>query len=48
MKTILKVFKYITTASMVIAGGVVVGLTTSLVEKVFDNAIEDCNVTKED
>lgn len=48
MKTILKVVKYITTASMVIAGGVVVGLTTSLVEKVFDNAIEDCSVTKED
>lgn len=48
MKTILKVVKYISTASMLIAGGVVIGLTTAMVEKVFDNAIEECGNTKED
>ena len=47
MKTILKIMKYVTTASMVIAGGVIVGLTTTVVENIFNDAIEKSDNTKE-
>lgn len=39
MKTMLKITKVIASASVIITGGIITGITASIIERVFDNTI---------